>query len=124
MNLAHINKDHREDCHGHVLLDDRNARGRDEDGQRAEEGDILVILESMKMGALQEPLSRARRDERGKRDFRHARSGEWKNMSQTIEPVISTEELKFEIIETIGIITINRPDVGNAVGGSMSDTIR
>lgn len=45
-------------------------------------------------------------------------------MSDKVEPVITTEELRFEIIDNIGIITINRPDVGNALGGGMSDTIR
>lgn len=45
-------------------------------------------------------------------------------MSETVEPVVTTDDLRMEIVDNIAIITINRPDVGNAVGGDMSSTIR
>lgn len=37
---------------------------------------------------------------------------------------LSTDELRFEVTDGIAIITINRPDVGNALGAGMSQTIR
>jgi len=45
-------------------------------------------------------------------------------MSETIEPVVTTDDLRMEIVDNIAVITINRPDVGNAVGGDMSSLIR